>query len=273
MLNNPIISNFPKDWDFLHENNNSSGPGIEGSGFISNDPNEDFDKSSLEPSNKINFMPLKIGMINSTWKSDSRYIQIFGNQVEIIKIVGRIVNVQWTDQNNQYLIEDDTGRIMCILVRADEFSEYRTKQLKDLENGHKLVKIYGGYNPINSTQYPVISIYSIKCIQNFNESLLHDLDVMHTILKKNSQRMKNEDNRSNYIGSLSSYIAKLLSDHVKSGKGRNGFNVSEITRQCQLCPEFQNVTENHVMTCLKELEQEARVYQTIDTQTFSSSEI
>lgn len=69
-------------------------------------------------------------MINSTWKSDSRYIQIFGNQVEIIKIVGRIVNVQWTDQNNQYLIEDDTGRIMCILVRADEFSEYRTKQLK-----------------------------------------------------------------------------------------------------------------------------------------------
>lgn len=45
----------------ISAHSDSSGPGIEGSGFISNDPNEDFDKSSLEPSNKINFMPLKIG--------------------------------------------------------------------------------------------------------------------------------------------------------------------------------------------------------------------
>lgn len=270
-------------------------------------------KNKSENVQKKTFMPLKISMIYNAWKSGGSFLNVFGYQLEIIKIVGRIKETKSTDQETTFVVDDGSGKIDCIYMHPGDISEWRKRFLSNLDKNKQQVKIYGGFNPIYSTQVPTIIIYSIKELNSPDESTLHDLDVINAILLSDGkhnpdalntlnemdailkqfdivQPFKTDTGASitsaNIVASameiidgkvpanelaLTKYISSMLANETRN-HNPNGLHISEILKRCKQQHSFQSILEQHVRKVLTDLERDATVYQTLDSNTFASTD-
>nr|BAN64834.1 conserved hypothetical protein [Babesia bovis] len=258
---------------------------------------------------RLSLMPVKITMIVNEWYKESGYIAFSNKIPDIIKILGRVERYMCTDENTQFVIDDGTARITCVYVHTNNLTPFRQKQLERVMQTTKMVVVYGSYNPVYSVKCPVLVIYKIREIYTANEFALHHFDVVNLILRNeresstmqvanpiDSMPVVNIDNHvvgqmENMIPSgqptnvqhqppkmdadggitLMRFIARTLAEETRKGN-LNGITVTEITQRCNMHRNFQSITEQHVRKVLFELEKDASVYQTIDANTYASTD-
>lgn len=248
-------------------------------------------------------MPVVNSMIYNSWRQEQSYIQFFNKCPEILKIVGRIVGCESTAETTQFLVDDGTARIPCIYLHPADMTPYRRKQLAQIEATDRSVVIYGSYNAMYSVKAPAILIYKIREAISYDEVTLHNLDVIHLIVSQETEGAAFNPNDMNAILqnydakqpepprapveqgqnvlststgaggplTLMKFVALLLADETRSGN-LNGLNVMEITQRCKQERNFQSISEQHVRKVLAELERDATVYQTLDNNTFASTD-
>ncbi|KAK2195264.1 bifunctional Winged helix-like DNA-binding domain superfamily/Nucleic acid-binding [Babesia duncani] len=288
---------FGVNWGFQETSN--AFDNLDGGFFeedISHPPDEDSahkEKGDIAP--KQTFMPLKISMIYNAWKLDSSAIKIFNVHVELVKIIGQITMCKMTENRLNFVIDDGTGCLLFIYIHPKNLSDYRLRRLQRLEEKKPFVKCYGNYNPVQSSKYPTIIAHSIKELSSFDEYTLHELDVMHNIIThenatpQSNQNIPNMNDIFNQFGTvrktepeimadskgvvnpaaLTKYISLMLAKEDKNVNS-NGLHITEIIRRCKQMHSFQAITEAQVRQSLAELEKDATVYQTVDSNTFAS---
>ncbi|BAM39744.1 uncharacterized protein TOT_020000017 [Theileria orientalis strain Shintoku] len=280
---------------------------------LSNYLNEDAgNKQVHEVAQRKTFMPLKINMIYSSWKTGGSSINILGYQLDIIKLVGRIVDAKTTEQDTTFVIDDGTGSIDCIHLFPGDMTEWKTNYVNNLMKTKSQVKVYGGFNPLYSSSNPTIIIYSIKELSSPEESKLHDLDVIYSILSNDGKSNPKVNDTLTDMDSvlkqfkivktdraqempekapvpaqvnttaattkipanelaLTKFISSMLSNEARNNNF-NGLHVSEILKRCNKQHSFQSVQEQHVRKVLSDLERDASVYQTLDSNTYASTD-
>ncbi|GIX63424.1 RP-A, OB fold single strand binding protein [Babesia caballi] len=138
---------------------------------------------------KQSMMPAKIGMIVSAWKEETSYIQFFNKIPDVIKIVGRIEQHTSTEDSTQFVIDDGTGRIQCMYSHPSDMTPFRQRELEKLRSTTKMVAVYGSYNPIYSANCPTLIIFKIREVYCSDEFTLHELDIIHMILRNEREGM------------------------------------------------------------------------------------
>ncbi|ORM41612.1 uncharacterized protein BXIN_2649 [Babesia sp. Xinjiang] len=286
---------------------------ITAGGFLEDDAIPQLDETGLQKEKvaptRQSMMPVKISMIVNAWHNDAGYIQFFNRVPDVMKILGRIESHKSTDENTQFLIDDGTGRITCTFVHPSDMTPFRQRELEKVMQTHRMVVVYGSYNPIYSVNCPAIVIFKIREVYSPDEFTLHELDVINMILRNEkegtplqvgdvidiaqtfaAQPIENQyhnptgtaastirdhpgaapsDGQTNLT--LTKYIAQLLAEETRKGN-LNGLHVDAITRDCKMQRNFQSISEQHVRKVLTELEKDATVYQTVDAQTFASTD-
>ncbi|GBE61094.1 replication A2, putative [Babesia ovata] len=195
---------------------------ITAGGFIEDDAIPPHDNLALNADKvaptKQAWMPAKIGMIVSAWKGETSYIQFFNKIPDIVKILGRIEKYKSTEENTMILIDDGTGRVPCIYVHPSDMTSFRQRELDKVLHSQKMVVVYGTYNPIYSVKCPALIIFKIREVCSPDEFALHELDVMHMIIRNERDGTPLQTVEVGYV--LQDYAPKsvdLMGNPVESG--------------------------------------------------------
>ncbi|KAK1444011.1 hypothetical protein BgAZ_208870 [Babesia gibsoni] len=279
---------------------------ITAGGFLEEEPGmqpdeRDTSKGKLNLSKQA-MMPVKNSMIYNSWRHEPSYISFFNKCPDILKVVGRVVSCHNTPESTQFLIDDGTARIACIYIHPGDMTPFRRRELAHVQSTARMVVVYGSYNAMYSIKTPALLIFKIREVTSYDEIALHDLDVVHLIISNEKEGANNlndmntllqnydvnqqtipkppADPRANVLSSstgpggpltLMKYVALLLANETRSGN-LNGLHVMEITQRCKQQHNFQSISEQHVRKVLAELEKDATVYQTLDANTFASTD-
>ncbi|KAK1937432.1 hypothetical protein X943_001817 [Babesia divergens] len=281
---------------------------ITAGGFLEEDPGITNDDASPQKEklaiSKQAMMPVKNSMIYNAWKQETSYIQFFNKSPDVVKIVGRLVASHSSNESTQFLIDDGTARIPCIYVHPSDMTSFRRRELAQVQNTTRMVVVYGSYNPMYSVKCPALLIFKIREVHSHDEFALHELDVVHLIMLNEreghgmdvtdmntilqnydvkcadtarsdtsaaSAQVLNTAMGTNGPLTLMKYVALLLANETRSGN-LNGLHITEITQRCKQQRNFQSISEQHVRKVLAELEKDATVYQTLDANTFASTD-
>ncbi|SOV80055.1 conserved Plasmodium protein, unknown function [Plasmodium reichenowi] len=148
-----------------------------------------FNEDIKEESNESNFMYANISMLIRAYKKDRNKLILLNKKLNLIKIVGLVLNIEEKKEFIIYTIDDSTGCIKAKLLLTYSLNSYNEK--KDNIKINDLVQIFGICNTVSLNEDLTISISSINKLDSFNYLCHHHLLVFHDYLKYQEEERRN----------------------------------------------------------------------------------
>ncbi|GAW80895.1 hypothetical protein, conserved [Plasmodium gonderi] len=140
-----------------------------------------FNDELKEESNESNFMYANISMLIRAYKKDRNKLTIQNKKLNLIKIVGFVLNIEEKKEFIVYTIDDTTGYIRAKLLLTYSFTTCNEKN-EDIKV-NDVVQIFGICNTVSINEDLTISISSINKLNSLNYLCHHNLLVFHNYLK------------------------------------------------------------------------------------------
>ncbi|SBT71224.1 conserved Plasmodium protein, unknown function [Plasmodium malariae] len=159
-----------------------------------------FNDELKEEPNESNFMYVNISMLIRAYKKDRHKLTILNKKLNLIKIVGFVLNIEEKKEFIVYTIDDTTGYIKAKLLLTYSFSNYNEKN--DDIKVNDIIQIFGICNTVSINEDLSISISSINKLNSFNYLCHHHLLVFYNYLKylEDEKKKPIEDEKSENDG-------------------------------------------------------------------------
>ncbi|CRG96175.1 conserved Plasmodium protein, unknown function [Plasmodium gallinaceum] len=147
-----------------------------------------FNEELKEETNESNFMYTNISMLIRAYKKDRNKLMLLNKKLNLIKIVGFVINIEEKKEFIVYTIDDTTGYIKAKLLLTYSLNSYNEKK-EDIKI-NDLIQIFGLCNTVSINEDLTISISSINKLNSFNYLCHHHLLVFHNYLKYTENEKK-----------------------------------------------------------------------------------
>uniref|UniRef100_A0A6M2DRX8 Putative single-stranded dna-binding replication protein a rpa medium 30 kd subunit n=1 Tax=Xenopsylla cheopis TaxID=163159 RepID=A0A6M2DRX8_XENCH len=212
------------------------------------------------------------------YKGDiSQGVTMWGYKVNIVKLVGYVVNIENSSTKITYSIQDHTGSIDCYLWLEED----TTKELSNIMI-NTYVEVFGNVRKVQDNV--LIMVFKIRPLTTFNQVTTHLLEVVHTRYKYEEMR-KEDDNSSmgtHTSGPTNTFEANNMSAFGSGSLNKQqqalydairSFPYPEGISTKQLLEKFPNVSPSEMSKITDFLCNEGHIYTSIDSDHFLSTDI
>ncbi|SBT35018.1 conserved Plasmodium protein, unknown function [Plasmodium ovale wallikeri] len=154
-----------------------------------------FNDELKEEPNESNFMYTNISMLIRAYKKDRNKLTLLNKKLNLIKVVGFVLNIEEKKEFIVYTIDDTTGYIKAKLLLTYSFTTSNEKN-EDIKV-NDVIQVFGICNTVSINEDLSISISSITKLNSFNYLCHHHLLVFHNYLKyiENEKKKPKEDEK------------------------------------------------------------------------------
>ncbi|XP_071628263.1 replication protein A 32 kDa subunit [Temnothorax longispinosus] len=190
---------------------NESSVGLGGGGFLDDSTQGDTSKKGPQ-SNEKTIVPVLIKHITSTTGD----LQLAGRNVNIVSIVGILINIEQDTTKTSFTVQDDTGTITAVKwIEADK----NPAEINCSMEVNTYVRVYGLIRTQNNQRH--LLILRMLPLEDLNELTVHFMEVMYVILRAK----KPAEERESILPTNNS-----LTDNTMSGMSREQIAVLEVVR-------------------------------------------
>ncbi|XP_026467508.1 replication protein A 32 kDa subunit [Ctenocephalides felis] len=220
-------------------------------------------------------VPLVIQQVKG-WSGDS--LKVWGMNVNIVKLVGVVKNIENSSTKITYTIEDHTGTIDCYYW----LEENNTKSLSNIMM-NTYVEVFG--NARKNQGSSLIMLFNINPLTSFNQVTTHLLEVLHARYQAEQWHKNGEGgnesmnkggpfNNSTLESSISGMRAGSLNQQQQNlYEAIRSFPYPEGISTKQLLEKFPSISQGELVKITDFLCNEGHIYTSIDADHFLSTDI
>lgn len=172
-----------------------------------------FNDEQKEETKESNFMYVTVSMLIQAYERNREDMAIFNKKLNLIKVMGFVINIEKTIESMVYTIDDTTGCVKAKLLLTfsinpndeddydenfeeedEEERERRKNRQKEKEDAiiktGDLVQVFGVCNTLSANQSLTISVNAISKLESFDYLCHHHLLVLNDYLREMSRENK-----------------------------------------------------------------------------------
>ncbi|VWU49577.1 conserved protein, unknown function [Hepatocystis sp. ex Piliocolobus tephrosceles] len=154
-----------------------------------------------------NFMYINTNILIRAYQKDKNKLTFLNRRLNLIKIVGFVINIEEKKEFLLYTIDDTTGYLKAKLLLT--YPVNNLKEITEIIGIDDLVQIFGICNFVSFNEDLTISINSIKKLNSINYLCHHQLLVFHSYLKSVEEEKKKKKIEMDSIQNFNDVDASL----------------------------------------------------------------